>query len=205
VIILFLRANMMARMGILVAAVIVLLFAPLVLPRSVTERYMLIFSAEGSEELQTKQAEFAAGSTEGRGELLKESLLLTARNPVFGVGLGMFSVAAADDYKQQRIRAMWLQTHNLYTQVSSELGLVGLILYLSGIYKAFLNFRYVEKVARQVGDLDMLRMAQWLSLSFYVILLNGFFSSTAYHLPIIVLFSTSQIIRNVVRPQSVAH
>ena len=54
------------------------------------------------------------GSSDARQELLTRSLLVTARNP-WGIGIGNFPIVATQNH----------QTHNAFTQVSSELGILG--------------------------------------------------------------------------------
>ena len=59
------------------------------------------------------------GSSDQRRELLERSLLVTARNP-WGIGIGNFPIVGIRN----------LQSHNAFTQVSAELGILGLIAYL---------------------------------------------------------------------------
>ena len=58
----------------------------------------------------------AENSTNARKEVLNESLGLTLKHPVVGVGPGQFRVAAAAQSKDEGVRALWLETHNTYTQ-----------------------------------------------------------------------------------------
>lgn len=74
------------------------------------------------------------GSSGERSELLKRSLIVSARNP-WGVGLansGTFGVRN-------------LETHNAYTQVSSELGIAGLIAFIIFLYYPLRELNRVEK------------------------------------------------------------
>ena len=59
------------------------------------------------------------GSSDQRKELLQRSIEVTLRNPL-GIGLGNFPIVGIRN----------LQTHNAFTQVSSELGWIGLLAYL---------------------------------------------------------------------------
>jgi len=190
------RSGLMTRLAIGGLAVGLLFAAPLFLPRSVLVRYALIFSSEGSAEGgDSKQAEFAAGSTEGRSALLKKSLIMTLQNPLVGVGIGRFASASADVAKTAGRRAEWLQSHNLYTQLSSELGLPGIALYLAAVYFGLMNLRFAGKVAALSKDRGLAQMASWLQFSYLAFLFNGLFSSSAYHLNIIILLGLSQALR----------
>ncbi len=75
----------------------------------------------------------AAESSRARKQHLKESLILTMQKPLFGVGPGQFQVASADLAKNENRRALWRETHNSFTQVSSETGIPGTVLYLAMI------------------------------------------------------------------------
>lgn len=62
----------------------------------------------------------AAGSAQQRQAVLMRSLLVSARHPLLGVGMGNFPIYSIRN----------LVTHNSYTQVSAELGLPALVAYL---------------------------------------------------------------------------
>lgn len=107
-----------------------LLFA--VLPGDITQR--LANLSWNQEEAYTNEA---AGSAESRVYLLKKSLLFTAQHPLFGVGPGEFSDHEGFAAKAAGQRGNWHQTHNTYTQASSEAGIpaaIFLILALGSSY-----------------------------------------------------------------------
>lgn len=62
----------------------------------------------------------AAGSAQQRQAVLMRSFLVSARHPLLGVGMGNFPIYSIRN----------LVTHNSYTQVSAELGLLALAAYL---------------------------------------------------------------------------
>lgn len=74
------------------------------------------------------------GSSDQRRELLERSLLVTARNP-WGIGIGNFPIVGVHN----------LQTHNAFTQVSSELGILGLIAYLIFMISPFRKLGAIER------------------------------------------------------------
>jgi O-antigen ligase len=191
----FFKSRPMVKLAMGMIALLGALCAPFLLPRSVLDRYALIFSTSSANELDSQQAEYAAGSTESRTRMLQLSLDLTIHNPIFGVGPGMFAVAGADAAKEEGQRAAWLQTHNLYTQVSSETGIPGFIIYLFTLIVGFRNIGYAKKRAGHFNP-ELSDMASWLRVSYLAFLFTGFFSSTAFHLNIILLLAFSQALRN---------
>ena len=87
------------------------------------------------------------GSSDMRIELLKDSLVLTARNPVFGVGPGMFAVAQNEIAKNEgALKGTWHVTHNTYTELSSEAGLPALALFLLMLYCFYRDLRKIRRL-----------------------------------------------------------
>lgn len=77
------------------------------------------------------------GSSQERTELLKRSLIVTARNP-WGIGLGNSSTFGVRN----------LETHNSYTQVSSELGILGLIAFVILLYYPIRELNKIENATK---------------------------------------------------------
>jgi putative inorganic carbon (HCO3(-)) transporter len=67
-------------------------------------------------------------STDGREQLLQNSIKYTLQYPVFGLGVGNF-----EEYNGKTLHRSdaWLGTHNTYTQASSEAGIPALVLFLA--------------------------------------------------------------------------
>ncbi len=140
-------------------------------------RFATLFGDDG------EAPERAVSSTEARKDLLKQSLTLTFRNPIFGVGPGMFEPASAKLSEERGERAMWHETHNTYTQVSSELGLPGFFLYFGTLVMCLRSMRSVYKQTRYRDDLaDLANMSYCLWLSMLGFSVSTLFSSVAYHL-----------------------
>ncbi len=110
------------------------------------------------------------GSSDQRRELLERSLLVTARNP-WGIGIGNFPIVGIRN----------LQTHNAFTQVSSELGLLGLAAYLVFIISPFRKLSAIERTLFERGDNTWF---YYLSIGFQAsivgYLVSSFFASVAY-------------------------
>jgi O-antigen ligase len=69
-------------------------------------------------------------SVDARQTLLVTSLAVTLTYPLFGVGAGNFPMTVVEAGREQGKDWSPLVTHNSYTQISSETGLPGIILYL---------------------------------------------------------------------------
>ncbi|HKP71723.1 MAG TPA: O-antigen ligase family protein, partial [Pyrinomonadaceae bacterium] len=81
----------------------------------------------------------AAGSAQQRQAVLIRSFLISARHPLFGVGMGNFPIYSIRN----------LVTHNSYTQVSSELGIPALAVYLMFMLAPL---RRLARIARETFD-----------------------------------------------------
>jgi len=75
-----------------------------------------------------------------RTALLMESLKATIKHPLLGVGPGTFQEYQAIEAGENGQRGMWHETHNSYTQISSECGIPAFICYLSAIVMTYLVF-----------------------------------------------------------------
>lgn len=110
------------------------------------------------------------GSSDQRSQLLQRSLLVTARNP-WGIGIGNFPIVGIRN----------LQTHNAFTQVSSELGILGLLAYLVFIISPF---RKLSAIERRLFDKDSLDWFYYLAIglqaSIIGYMVSSFFASVAY-------------------------
>ncbi len=111
------------------------------------------------------------GSSDQRKELLIRSLLITARNP-WGIGIGNFPIVGVHN----------LQSHNAFTQVSSELGLLGLAAYLIFMVSPFRKLGAIERLLFDKGELGWYYyMAIGLQASIVGYMVSSFFASVAYN------------------------
>ena len=137
---LFWRLPATRKLRLLVGAGCLLAVTPLLLPSHIVERYTTLLGTpaeEGPSAERFKYLDAATTSTAGRLYLLQRSLELTAKNPLFGVGPGMFTVAEDKDARARGLRrGNWHETHNSYTQVSAEAGLPAFVLYTSALLLA---------------------------------------------------------------------
>jgi O-antigen ligase len=111
------------------------------------------------------------GSSDQRKELLIRSLLITARNP-WGIGIGNFPIVGIHN----------LQSHNAFTQVSSELGILGLAAYLVFMISPFRKLAAIERLLFDKGEQGWYYyMAIGLQASIVGYMVSSFFASVAYN------------------------
>lgn len=113
----------------------------------------------------------ATGSRDQRWELLSRSLLVTARNP-WGIGIGNFPIVGIHDH----------QTHNAFTQVSSELGVLGLVAYMIFIISPYRKLRAIERTLFDSKEQSWFYYVSiGLQASIVGYLVTSFFASVAYN------------------------
>jgi len=111
------------------------------------------------------------GSSDARRDLLERSILVTLRNP-WGIGIGCFPVVGQHDH----------QTHNAFTQVSSETGLVGLAAYLVFIISPFRKLGAIERKLFDANEHKWFYyLAVGLQASIVGYLVSSTFASVAYN------------------------
>ena len=110
------------------------------------------------------------GSAGARRDGLMVSWLVTARNP-WGIGIG----------NSPGFSPHGLQTHNSYTQVSSELGLLGLAAYVVFMISALRKLGAIEQTQYAAGERDWYYfMSIGLQGSLIAFMVSSFFGSVAY-------------------------
>lgn len=181
----FLRAKFADKFKMMLICAVLLPIGIMNVGNDAWERYRTLFlgndvaSASGRSALESKdQREFH----------IRQSIRLTFENPVFGVGPGNFTSASADDSKELGIQATWRNTHNAYTQVSSEMGFAGIVLFLCVLsYSGFTATRMYRRSKKLPEHSERAAVAFCLSLMCVTYTINGIFDSNAYmyHLPVI--------------------
>ena len=113
----------------------------------------------------------AVGSSNQRSELLERSIIVTLRNP-WGIGIGNFPIVGVQN----------LVTHNAFTQVSSELGWLGLLAYLIFMVSPFRKLGAIERSLFEKDELDWFYyLSIGLQASIVGYLVSSFFVSVAYN------------------------
>jgi O-antigen ligase len=173
--------------------VVPVLFVGLVMamPKDLLKRYTTLFGQQesGGGQLTAREEAAkvdAAGSSEARLQLLLDSVYLTFAHPIFGVGPGDFQVAQNDlAVKRGQAYGLWHVTHNTYTELSCEMGIPGLLIYVAfliqcwRVLSSIIRKKYVSK--------DVRMMARVLQAAFLVMVTVAFFESFGYdtNIPIV--------------------
>ena len=186
----FLRAAVPQKLIMILGGGVFFAAALSVIPQASLERFKTLFG-----KAESADARSAAESTQGRSKLLQDSLRLTAQHPLFGVGPGNFSVAAAGDAETAGRRAQWQETHNSYTKMSSETGLPGMILFTATLLISLVRVRRVEKVARSKNLERIADMCFCLFLSLSALTMYNFFDSNAlqFNLPVLAALAATMV------------
>jgi O-antigen ligase len=111
------------------------------------------------------------GSSDQRRELLERSIIVTLRNP-WGIGIGNFPIVGVHN----------LVTHNAFTQVSSEIGLLGLAAYLIFMISPLRKLGAIERTLSADDDHDWFYyLAIGLQASIVGYMVYSFFVAVAYN------------------------
>jgi O-antigen ligase len=126
----FALAPMGRKLLIATGCVLMILLGTFLLPDYLRARYVTIFSPADAQQASTLRSDI--DSSEGRKQLLLQSIRMTFEHPIVGVGPGVFSLAAWDQRKQSTGAGGIAQVaHNTYTQVSSETGIPGFVFFVA--------------------------------------------------------------------------
>ena len=188
---LFVAGSAATRVKMIVGSVLVVGLAAALLP-SMSDRLMLLFSEKNVNSL-TDEERVALDSSAARKQLFWDSLTLSLHNPAFGVGPGVFMAAMADKQKAQGLQQVWRETHNTYTQLSSEAGFPALTLFLSAlIYCMASMWRLRRQTRGQPRFVLIRRSASALLLSLPCFAIGACFGSYAYNFYFTALAGLSQ-------------
>jgi len=106
-----------------------------------------------------------------RGELFR-SIYVALRHPLLGIGMGNY---------QPNMSYKGLVTHNSYTQVASEMGMIALVLYATFIVAPLRKLAVIARqtfIAREHSQFYYLALG--LQASLLVFMISSFFLSVAY-------------------------
>jgi O-antigen ligase len=164
-------ASVKQRLIVIAGGVVLLILAVFFLPQKTRERFTTYFQANSAQSVE------AAESAESRKRMLIRSLELTAEHPLFGVGPGEFMDAEAAEAKEVGQRGMWHYTHNSYTEISSETGITGLVLFVIAFFGAY---RGLSPVRNKYPDVRVRRAALFTQMAVIMTAVGAFFLSIAY-------------------------
>src|SRR5262249_10125624 len=122
-------------------------------------------------------------SSKVRLTLLTDSIQTTLAHPIFGVGPGQFAYQTWLRRKELGLPIVYNETHNTYTQISSELGVPGLIIFLGLLWsclRAILSVRRLRFSREYRAPQRVLETADSLLLELVVLCVCAMFLSLAY-------------------------
>jgi O-antigen ligase/polysaccharide polymerase Wzy-like membrane protein len=152
------RRNKTAALATVVLGVI---FFLAVAPASYSGRLATIFDS----------ASDITGSSSQRTQVLKRSILVALRYPLFGVGIGNFHHKSFQE----------LGTHNAYTQVAAETGIPAMIAYLIFLIHPLRKLRLMERDMYERNDTSRFYyLAIGLQASLVGFMVASFFAAVAY-------------------------
>jgi O-antigen ligase len=177
--VMFYRSGALGRLAVFSTVVISTVIVVVTVPGHLVDRLSTLFGDDHAIEISE-----AALSARSRRELLKDGAMSTLRNPLFGVGPGMFAEQRWAEFKRKGQRKDFLVTHNAYLQISSESGFPGLFFYIAmlyGIYKTLRLMRARSQTSTDPEDQERLGLVRYLELSYVYILVCGMFLSIALY------------------------
>lgn len=180
VVVAFVYLSPMNKLKIGVPAAILIFVFFISMPEAIRDRLMSFG--------ETAKDASALESSESRWRLFLESVDLTVRHPVFGLGVGIYIAGAADILEKQGQRAHWQVTHNAYAQVAAETGIPGAVLMIASLVVGVRRLFRIRKAARRSKQhMNLFLMSNCLLFSMFVYILNGMFAPTGYDLTVYIL------------------
>jgi len=199
------HASAAGKAGLLLAGSLSLCAALAFLPSSLKDRYKTLFSQDRPE-VQEPSEDYmlvsAASSTESREHLFHQSLILTARHPIFGVGVEQFSVAENDlAISQGKRKGSWIGTHNTYMQVACETGIPGLLFFLSVLLLSLKKTYVLYASTKNRPELrELSTQAEALFLALVCLSITDIFIHTAYTMLLPLLAGMAVALEHTSRP-----
>lgn len=152
------RRNKSAAMATLVLGVV---FFLAVAPASYSGRLATIFDSGAD----------LTGSSSQRTQVLKRSILVALRYPIFGVGIGNFHHKSFQE----------LGTHNAYTQVAAETGIAAMVCYIILLVHPLRKLRLMERDMYERDDTShYYYLAIGIQASLVGYMVSSFFAAVAY-------------------------
>ncbi len=111
------------------------------------------------------------GSASARQGLLWRSLQVTIRHPLLGIGMNNFHIVSIREQV----------SHNAYTQISAEMGLAALVIYVMFLWSSLKRMLAVERATRdERRSARVYYLAIALQASLVGFMVSSFFASVAY-------------------------
>jgi O-antigen ligase len=185
------RASAKQRLVAIVLAGLMAVSLPILIRGNALERLSTLFGDTGTGTVTADSEglhEEAKESKEARSYLLKQSLLSTLKHPVFGVGMGQFSNYVGKLAQAEGKFGIWNETHNAFTEVSSELGVPAVLFFVLGIAHAFRSVSRIYRRARREGytEITDASFCYLLAMVGYVVSIVFLANAYRFYLPVMI-------------------
>ena len=111
------------------------------------------------------------GSSTARQEILNRSVIVSLRHPLAGVGMGNFHIYSLHE----------TVTHNAFTQISAEMGLAALIIYLMFLTAPIKRLSQIERATfDRRKESRYYHLAVGIQVSIIGYMVSAFFAAVAY-------------------------
>jgi len=130
--------------------------------------------------IMTYEEDYNMTAEHGRKQLWLSGLGLMFENPITGVGAGAFMFGLGHSLGDEG--GKWLTAHNAFIQIGAELGIGGLILFVSLILTSFLSLKRLQLKYKNIpGEFhDHLWLITALEVSLWGYVSTAMFLSAAY-------------------------
>lgn len=174
------------RVAAIAIAIILAVSIPVFLGGNAAARLGSLFGGEHEE---------AKESEDSRSYLLKQSLLYTMQHPIFGIGLGQFANYEGEQSVAAGKVGNWHETHNAFTQVSSECGVPAVIFFVLGIGAALVSVNRVYRQARREGYTEIANASfcYLLSLIGFMVSITFLANAFRFYLPVMIGLSIALV------------
>jgi O-antigen ligase len=186
-----LKVSLANKFKILALAAVGIVIGLLAADKGQLERYLTIFNSSSS----SAEALSAQESAENRKHKLQQSIELTFQHPWLGVGMGVFISAAAEMSKERGEYQDWKASHNSYTQISSETGVMGFLI-IGAVFVVSLGaLLKLHRIARRLNLKQVRSMSLCMLLSSIALAIHFFFDAIAYdfYLPMVAGLAASLV------------
>jgi len=181
---LFLRSNANQKAMIMLGlpAITAILFA--VLPPANVARLVTLFGISQDAGISAEAEE----SRQSRQYLVEQSIKFTLENPVFGIGPGNFSNYEGMMAAARGEQGNWHETHNSWTECSSECGVPALICFVGGLVAAFVAVGQTYSRAAKVvhGPIMRICVTYQAAMVGYLVCLTFLASAYRFTLPALI-------------------
>lgn len=169
---LFFRASGAQRFAVLLAVPVLAAFLLVALPRANVARLATLF---GGAPVMVGEDDEAGESMESRRYLFEQSIKYTFEHPLFGVGPSQFANFEGLTSRAAGEHGNWHETHNTYTQISSECGIPAFLLAMASLVGVFRLVSKTYKAAAQRRDKEVVQVCLW-----YLTSLAGYMVTIAF-------------------------